>query len=112
MAVSGRQSTNTGVAPAWLTDSAVAMNVLTGTMTSSPGPTPTACRARRRASVPELTPAQNRVAAELGEGGLEGRALGPQRVGGPRGDRLEDREELVVQRARLGAQIDEGYLHR
>jgi len=61
LAVSGRQSTNTGVAPQWLTASAVAMNVLTGTTTSSPGPTPAACRARRTASVPELTPAQKRT---------------------------------------------------
>ena len=56
--MSGRQSTNTGVAPQWLTASAVAMKVLTGTMTSSPGPTPAACSARRTASVPVLTPTQ------------------------------------------------------
>ena len=53
-----RSSTSTrhGVAPARLTASAVAMNELAGTMTSSPGPTPSACRARTIASVPEETP--------------------------------------------------------
>ncbi len=51
-----RQSTKTGVAPMWLTASAVAMNVLAGTMTSSPGLTPAASSASLTASVPELTP--------------------------------------------------------
>ena len=40
----------------WLTASAVAMNVLTGTMTSSPGCTPAPSSASFTASVPELTP--------------------------------------------------------
>ncbi len=55
-AVSSRQSTNTGTAPMWLTASAVAMKVLTGTNTSSPGPTSAASSASLTASVPELTP--------------------------------------------------------
>jgi hypothetical protein len=38
--VRGSGSTGTGVAPHWLTASQVAMKVLLGTMTSSPGPTP------------------------------------------------------------------------
>ena len=41
-ASSGRTSTSTGVAPARLTPSAVAMNVKAGTITSSPGPIPNA----------------------------------------------------------------------
>ena len=43
--VLSRQSTKTGVAPMWLTASAVAMKVLAGTMTSSPGRTPAAMSA-------------------------------------------------------------------
>ena len=42
LAVSGSTSASTGVAPVWETASAVAMKVLAGTMTSSPGPIPAA----------------------------------------------------------------------
>ena len=54
--VNGSGSTSLGLAPARLTASAVAMNVLAGTMTSSPAPTPTAISANASASVPEPTP--------------------------------------------------------
>jgi hypothetical protein len=48
-------STRTGVAPAWTTALGTAMNVKAGTRTSSPGPTPQANKARRRAELHELT---------------------------------------------------------
>src|SRR5262245_5340470 len=54
--LSGSTSTNTGVAPAMRIVEVDAMNEKAGVMTSSPGPTPSAARAMRRASVPEPTP--------------------------------------------------------
>ncbi len=48
-------STSTGVAPASLTARAVAMKVLAGSNTLSPGPIPRACIAIQRASVPLAT---------------------------------------------------------
>ena len=56
--VSGSGSTRTGRAPARLTASAVAMNVLAGTITSSPAsaPTPSDFSTSTSASVPEPTP--------------------------------------------------------
>ncbi len=56
--VSGRQSARTGRAPILATAPAVAMKVLAGTTTSSPGPTPLARRASSTASVPLPTPTQ------------------------------------------------------
>ena len=52
------QSTSAGSAPARLTASAVAMNVLAGTITRSPGRTPSARSASTSASVPEETATQ------------------------------------------------------
>ncbi len=49
-------STNTGVAPAITIAPAVATKLLGTVMTSSPGPTPRARRAKKSASVPELSP--------------------------------------------------------
>ena len=49
-------STNTGRAPLWLMVLAVATKVKGVVITSSPGPTPSAARERRSASVPEATP--------------------------------------------------------
>ena len=40
LCVAGSGSTGTGAAPVWDTASQVAMKVLDGTITSSPGPTP------------------------------------------------------------------------
>ena len=54
--VSGSTSAKRGRAPTRLTASAVAMNELAGTTTSSPGPTSSARRASTSASVPEETP--------------------------------------------------------
>jgi len=54
--VTGSMSTNTGVAPTRCTDPAVAKNENVGTMTSAPGPTPSAMSATISASVPEDTP--------------------------------------------------------
>ena len=54
--LAGSTSTNLGVAPTRVTASAVAMNELAGTSTSSPGPTSSARSASTRASVPEETP--------------------------------------------------------
>ena len=55
--VSESTSAITGRAPTWATASAVAANVISGTMTSSPGPTPSARSDKDKASVPELHPA-------------------------------------------------------
>ena len=54
--VLGSMSANTGVAPIRLTASAVAKKVNDGTITSSPGPIPSARRPSTSASVPEPTP--------------------------------------------------------
>ena len=54
-------SQNTGVAPACMTPSALAMNVWAGTITSSPRPTPAAASAMEIAAVPEPTPTQCRT---------------------------------------------------
>jgi hypothetical protein len=59
--VSGSTSTSTGVAPIQLTASAVAMNELVGTSTSSPGPMPRARSASEIASVPLETPTAKSV---------------------------------------------------
>src|SRR5215212_6415851 len=56
--VRGSGSTGTGVAPALLTASQVAIYVLEGTTTSSPGPTSHARRIKCKASNPLLTPTQ------------------------------------------------------
>ena len=53
--VAGSTSTSTGRAPASATTFAVAGNVYAGTITSSPGPIPSASTARWSAAVPEET---------------------------------------------------------
>ena len=96
-AVSGRQSTKSGVAPAWLTASAVAMKVLTGTMTSSPGPTPAACSARRTASVPELTPVQNPAPQNLAKADSKSLSSRPSVKAARSSTDCEHLSELIVQ---------------
>jgi len=54
--VAGSMSTKTGVAPAIMIVVAEATKENAGVMTSSPGPTPSAVKVRRSASVPEATP--------------------------------------------------------
>ena len=54
----GQTSTKRGRAPTATTASAVAMNVLRGTITSSPGPIPRPARISSSASVPLATPTQ------------------------------------------------------
>ena len=53
--VPGWTSAITGVAPAWITVLIEAANVRSGTITSSPSPTPNASSARWMATVPLLT---------------------------------------------------------
>ena len=53
--VSGSTSTKTGTAPTWVMTFAVATNVSGVVITSSPGPTPAAIRARCSAAVAEFT---------------------------------------------------------
>jgi len=53
--VAGSMSTKTGVAPVSVTAFAVAMNVTSGTTTSSPRRTPNAARLRKMAAVPLVT---------------------------------------------------------
>ena len=50
--VSGSTSTKTGVAPTYLIGFTVATKVITGTITSSPGPIPSSYSARCNAAVP------------------------------------------------------------
>src|SRR5579864_6398829 len=57
--VSGSMSTKTGLAPSRETVPAVAKKEYAVVITSSPGPTPAAIKAARRASVPEETPTAN-----------------------------------------------------
>jgi hypothetical protein len=54
--VPGSRSTNTGVAPVRTTARAVAKAEFGVVITSSPGPTPSACNARVMASIPLPTP--------------------------------------------------------
>ena len=63
--LSGSQSTNTGVAPHSVAPQAVAMNVLTGMMTSSPREMPSDQSTRWLPAVPELTPQQNPAPCSL-----------------------------------------------
>ncbi|TXT21923.1 MAG: hypothetical protein FD138_3921 [Planctomycetota bacterium] len=58
--VTGSMSTNTGFAPSRQIELAVAKNVNGLVMTSSPGPTPSAIRARISASVPDAQPIAER----------------------------------------------------
>src|SRR5438132_6983956 len=53
LSVSSRTSAKTGVAPQWTITFAVAGQVIDVVITSSPGPTPTASRARWSAAVPD-----------------------------------------------------------
>src|SRR5262245_41307876 len=57
--VTGSMSAKTGRAPSRQTELTVAKKVNGGTMTSSPGPIPRACRASTRASVPDPHPTPN-----------------------------------------------------
>src|SRR4051812_10635180 len=56
VAVSESTSTNTGTAPVAQTAAAVGTAVKAGTITSSPGPMPSATNGSRNASVPDDTP--------------------------------------------------------
>ncbi len=73
---SGRRRRTRGVAPTQLTASAVAMNEFVGTITSSPGPMPSARSASEIASVPERDADRVIGLAVGGELGLEGLELG------------------------------------
>ena len=70
-------STKIGVAPTWEMASVVAIKVLGTVMTSSPGPTPVAMRAKRRASVPELTPMQYLLSQKAANSSSKPATLGP-----------------------------------
>ena len=61
--VSGRMSTNTGVAPTLLMQPAVAKKEYVVVMTSSPRPMPSAIRTASSASVPEETVMACRVSS-------------------------------------------------
>ena len=63
------------------------------------------------ASVPELTPIAWSTAAEVREGLLELRQLGPHGVGGPLDDRTESSVEAGAQILGLALEIDEGHAH-
>ena len=75
--VSGSMSTNTGVAPRWRMDSAVAMKVYGVVTTSSPGPTPAASSARDRAVVPLLQPTAWATPCSEAKAVSKARAWGP-----------------------------------
>ena len=94
--VSGSMSANTGIAPTYTSGAAVATHVDSGTITSSPGPMPSARMARCSAEVQCGTAAAWRDTERRGELPLEladrlaglgvpvvGRGLGD--VAGPRG---------------------------
>jgi hypothetical protein len=98
--------------PAWLTASNVAMNVLAGTMTSSPGSIPAATSPSRSASSPLASPMQARAPQVLPpEGGLERRhrvAVGEVAAI----DQLRyARQELVLDRRVGMAEVQEWHAH-
>ena len=70
-------STKIGVAPTWDMASVVAMKVLGTVTTASPGPTPAAMRAKRRASVPEPTPMQYRLSQKAANSSSKPATWGP-----------------------------------
>ena len=113
--VSGSTSAMTGVAPAWTTASAVAMNVIAGTTTSSPWPTPSARNAIARASVPEPTPAASGTRVGGGERPLEGDQLGSfdERAGAHHAvvGRVEVGADRCVQAGKV-QERDRGVVHR
>ena len=69
--VARSMSTKFGVAPWYSTTFAVEIQVKAGTITSSPGPSPSAATAKCRAVVPELVAGRVRGAVVLGECELE-----------------------------------------
>ncbi len=75
--VTGSMSTNTGVAPTSAMVLADATNEKAEVMTSSPGPTPSARRARSSASVPELTPMPCRAPVASASSRSSARPSGP-----------------------------------
>ena len=64
-------SANTGTAPAATTAFTVAMKVKAGTMTSSPGSTPSAASAQRSAAVPLATATPKVEPSDAARGALE-----------------------------------------
>ena len=71
-------SANTGVAPIRLTASAVAKKVNDGTITSSPGPIPSARSPSTSASVPEPTPTAWRTPRKLAASRSNASTFGPR----------------------------------
>ena len=102
-------STTTGRPPAWITASSVAMKVIAGTITSSPGSITAAWSASRNASSPLATPTQVRAPQYEANARSNDATCGPP-VNVPPVDQRRD----VVQNARLEAgirraQIEEGH---
>src|SRR5262245_38951687 len=75
--VSASMSTKTGSAPTNRTTLAVAANENDGTMTSSPGPMPSAINARCSADVPELTATQWRPSTSAENSASNAATSGP-----------------------------------
>ena len=91
-----------GTAPTALTASAVAMNELAGTITSSPGPISSARSASASASVPEETPDREVGLAVGGELVLECLHVSPERERALLGD-FTHRPHQLLQQLRIGA---------
>ena len=96
------------MAPTALTASAVAMKVLVGTITSSPGPMPSARRASSRAVGAGGDADRVLGLAVGGELALEGLDLGAEGEGGVAGDPLDHLEQLRDQLRVGGVEADEG----
>ena len=114
-----RVGVDVGDARAWRrrgsTASAVAMNVIDGTTTSSPGPTPRARNASARASVPEPTPAASGTPWAAANARSKRVELGPldERAGAH--DPVEGRVEVGPDRGVEAGEVqerDRGVVHR
>ena len=99
-------STKTGTAPIIATVLAEATKENADVITSSPGPTPTAFRARTSASVPELRPMPWRAPHEGGQLRLERRHLGPEDEAAAREHARGRRRAVVGERGVLAHEVD------
>ena len=106
-AVSGSTSTKTGDAPVAHTAAAVGTAVKAGTITSSPGPTPTASNARRSASVPEATPTAWRRPVNAASSVSSASSSGPRRYVPDASTRVTAAERSGSNRAAPTRQVDD-----
>ena len=109
-APSASTSTGTGTAPVAHTAAAVGTAVNAGTITSVPGPTPSASNERRSASVPDGDRDRVPPPAVRRQLGLERLGLGPEQVHAGSDDAVDRVAELGLERRHPPPEVDDGRL--